>query len=99
MLAALHAPAGCHPAGSPEPGAADGGRQGQEGWMGAGEVFMVGVWNSSWFGAGAKVISQRWDLLGAALQVWVLAPDVGNLYSPGLAWCVFSPFLLLLLLG
>lgn len=45
MLAALHAPAGCHPPESPEPRAADGGGQGREGWMGAREVFMVGVWN------------------------------------------------------
>lgn len=50
---------------------------------------------SSWLGAGAKALSQRWDLLSAALQVWVLAPDVGNIYSPGLSWCVFPPFLLL----
>lgn len=35
----------------------------------------------SWLRAGAEMLSQLWDLLCAALQVRVLAPDAGNLYS------------------
>lgn len=49
--------------------------------MKAGEVFIVGVF---WLGASAKKLSQLWDSLCAALQVWLWAPGIGNLYSQGL---------------
>lgn len=71
------------------------GRAGRAEWE-LGRCLWLESGTSSWFGAGAKVLSQCWDLLSAALQVWVLAPDIGNLYSPGLSWCVFSPFFLFL---
>lgn len=70
------------------------GRAGRVEWE-LGRCLWLESGTSSWLGAGAKALSQRWDLLSAALQVWVLAPEVGNIYSPGLSWCVFPPFLLL----
>lgn len=60
------------------------GRAGRAEWE-LGRRLWLEPGTSSWLGAGAKALSQCWDLSSAALQVWVLAPDAGNLYSPGLS--------------